>query len=630
MSKLNIACLIAPMIDTEGPMNIAGNGVLDGAKRIIGKYGEVGLEAAITFGSEHPNQIHLDILSVGDEKSVTAIQQNAIAMIQPATHPGTLGVHALTIDNLDEQDPFSIAEMLCAMINQLENRPHMILVGRESWDYAHGVVGPAIAQKLGMGFYSGVSEIALAEDLSAVTATFQQGNDKLVYDVELPVVFGTTDWLNGKDSARFTSLKGVMMAKRFARTKHTLSDLGIEAPAPKTEVLSIEPVKSDRKNHRVDDGEAGDKVKAAMNWLINEDKALSVEGGTEGNGDSAATSVDWAGVSATELGLAEDLLVIADHDGSSMRKSTAQVAAALKPLATVLNKKLSLLVFAKDLDGVGSGARGIGFDRIVGVESDLFERATLVGYAHAMRQLLGNPASCVIATVAHDFGRDLAAHLASQWNGAVLQDAVALSHQDGRLVATRVVANARFVLSEAIKQGVACQTASVRATAFDPHQSNDASEFLRVDLASQPDMNAVVKEFVAGVESKGIPLNEAKIVVSGGRGMKGADNFAHLYELADILGGAVGASRAVTDLGWVPHNLQIGQTGTTVAPDIYIAIGISGAIQHLTGMLDSKYIVAINSDAEAPIHQHADISIVDRWENVMAPLIEAFRGAMGK
>jgi len=111
--------------------------------------------------------------------------------------------------------------------------------------------------------------------------------------------------------------------------------------------------------------------------------------------------------------------------------------------------------------------------------------------------------------------------------------------------------------------------------------------------------------------------------------MKGPENFTHLEKLAGLLGGTVGASRAVTDLDWVPHNLQIGQTGTTVAPDVYFACGISGAIQHLTGMVGSKYIVAINPDGDAPIHKHADLSIIDKWENIIPTLIEVVGKAVG-
>lgn len=214
MSKVNIACLITPMIDTEGPMNISGKN-LDGAKRNMGKYGEIGLETAISFCEAHPDTIHIDILSIGDDKLVTAVQQTAIAMIQPKTLTGTLGVHALPIDSIEEQDPFSIASLLAAMIGKLENRPDLIFVGRESNDYAHGMVGALLAQNLGIPFYSGVSEIAFSDDFGSLTTTFLSGNDKVIKDVALPAVLGTTDWLNGKDSARFTSLKGVMMAKRF-------------------------------------------------------------------------------------------------------------------------------------------------------------------------------------------------------------------------------------------------------------------------------------------------------------------------------------------------------------------------------------------------------------------------------
>ncbi|MCB1042043.1 MAG: FAD-binding protein [Acidobacteria bacterium] len=622
MSKVNIACLIAPMIDTEGPMNVSGNARLDGAKRIIGKYGEIALETAITFGTEHPNQIHLDLLSVGDEKSVTAIQQNAIAMIQPAAHPGTLGVHALNVDNLDDLDPYAVAEMLVGMIQKLENKPDLIFVGRESFDYAHGIVGPTIAQSLGMPFYSGICEIAFNSDFESVTATFQQGNDKLVYDVPLPAVFGTTDWLNGKDSARFTSLKGVMMAKRFQRNIMSLSELGVSQEGNKTQILGIEPVKSDRKNRRLEDGEAADKVTQAMNWMVQEDKALSI-GSSGGSGSQGDATVQWT--DSSNISVEGEILLIADHDNSHLHRSTLQAIQALKSVVEKSGKQITLALLSQDHSKVG-GLTGLDVAKVVGMSAPDFERPSIAAVINAIKPL-GQPA--IVAVVADDFGRDFAAAFAAAHGGAALQDTVDLDWADGRLVSHRIVSNARFVVQEAIVPGVVVQVASIRATAFDPAEPTGSPQYLQTQ-APAFDAQATVKEFVAGVAAKGIPLNEARIVIAGGRGMKGAENFNHLYELADLLGGAVGASRAVTDLGWVPHNLQIGQTGTTVAPDVYIAIGISGAIQHLTGMLDSKYIVAINSDAEAPIHQHADISIIDKWENVMGPLVEAFRSALGK
>ncbi len=617
MSKLNIACLLSPMADTEGPMEIIGGNVLSGPKKIMGKYGEVGLEAAITFGETFPGQTRLDLLTIGEAKEVQALQQGAIAMIQPKD-ASSLGVHAVELDDIQKRDAFAVAEMLAAMVQQLPERPNLIFVGRESWDYAHGVVGPALAQLLGLPYYSGVNEIKPAADLSSVSATVISGNDKFVYNVALPAVFGTTDWLNGKDSARFTSLKGVMAAKKFTRNIMSVNT----GAANRSAIDSIAPVKSERRNQVLKGADGSELAKQAFEILVNKDKTLNL-GGTAASAGHQESALSFAAADLASLNLAGDVVVLADHANGAVRLSTHQTLSQARKLADALGKNVSLLVLCEQAASI-SGVAGHGADRVIAIEDASLKYATVENHTAWLRAILpGAPAALV--TVANDLGRDVAAYMASAFGAGVLQDISGLTVAGGKVSGTRVVSNARFTTIESLLTGI--PVISVRPTAFDPLSDNRAVTCFKLTGVAAPKLQSNLSEVVAGEATKGIPLNEAKIIVSGGRGMKAADNFKHLHNLADLLGGTVGASRAVTDLEWVPHNLQIGQTGTTVAPDVYFAIGISGAIQHLTGMISSKYIVAINSDGDAPIHKHADLSIIEKWENVVPTLIELVQKA---
>ncbi len=170
--------------------------------------------------------------------------------------------------------------------------------------------------------------------------------------------------------------------------------------------------------------------------------------------------------------------------------------------------------------------------------------------------------------------------------------------------------------------------ATVRQTEFEPAAEAGAGEVVSLDAGALDALGAVFEKLEL-TQSSRPDLGEAKVVVSGGRGMKAGENFKVLEELTDMLGGALGATRAAVDAGFVPNDLQVGQTGRVVAPELYIAVGISGAIQHLAGMKGSKIIVAINKDEEAPIFQVADYGLVSTWEAAMPEFIEGVKQIKG-
>ena len=225
-------------------------------------------------------------------------------------------------------------------------------------------------------------------------------------------------------------------------------------------------------------------------------------------------------------------------------------------------------------------------------------------------------------------GRDIVANLCARLDCGAITDVGDFELKDGSVEATIPALGASYQnTSTLLNQGT--KLLVVRPKSFEPKVNEQPLAVEEVPAASDEALRKVhMKERVV-VKREGPSLEGAKIVVSGGRGLKGEEQFAILKELADALGGAVGASRAAVDAGWVPYAMQIGQTGKTVKPDVYFAIGISGAVQHLSGMKTAKYIITINKDAEAPIFQYSDFGIVGDLFKVVPQLIQELKKRKG-
>jgi len=221
-------------------------------------------------------------------------------------------------------------------------------------------------------------------------------------------------------------------------------------------------------------------------------------------------------------------------------------------------------------------------------------------------------------------GRDLIANLSARLDCGAITDVGDFELKDGNIVATIPALGASYqntstLLSPGTKLLV------VRPKSFEPKINEKPLTVDEIPAASGDALRKVhMKERVV-VKREGPQLEGAKVVISGGRGLKGEEQFGILKDLADLLGGAVGASRAAVDAGWVPYAMQIGQTGKTVKPDIYFAVGISGAVQHLSGMKTSKYIISINKDPEAPIFQYTDFGVVGDLFKIVPQLIEELK-----
>ncbi len=225
-------------------------------------------------------------------------------------------------------------------------------------------------------------------------------------------------------------------------------------------------------------------------------------------------------------------------------------------------------------------------------------------------------------------GRDLVANLSARLDCGAITDVGDFELKDGSVEATIPALGASYQnTSTLIHSGT--KLLVVRPKSFEPKLNEQPLAVEEVAVAADEKLRQVHMTERIVVKREGPSLEGAKIVVSGGRGLKGEEQFGLLKELADVLGAAVGASRAAVDAGWVPYAMQIGQTGKTVKPDIYFAVGISGAVQHLSGMKTSKYIITINKDAEAPIFQYSDFGIVGDLFKVVPQLIEELKKRKG-
>lgn len=249
-------------------------------------------------------------------------------------------------------------------------------------------------------------------------------------------------------------------------------------------------------------------------------------------------------------------------------------------------------------------------------------------FVAALTEVIKKMNPTVVLASATSSAKDAFPRLAARLGAGVVSDATEISlSEKGAQVKKPLYAGKCFVQAEF--QNTSLQIVLVRANQI-PISTVTAGAGAVIEHALPAlDLKAILQEVVKGTSQK-LDLSEANIIISGGRGLKEAGNFKLLNELADVLGATVGASRAVVDAGWVGHEMQVGQTGKTVAPTLYIAVGLSGAIQHLAGMSGSKVIVAINSDANAPIFQKATYGIVGDLFEIMPKLTEEFRKVLGR
>lgn len=315
------------------------------------------------------------------------------------------------------------------------------------------------------------------------------------------------------------------------------------------------------------------------------------------------------------------VLVLCEISNGKLKKASAQALAAGRQIASKAGADLVAFAGGSNAAALAGEAGALGAKKLLVAADAQLDQYSYEPFTAAARSAIEQSGATVVLLGATADGRDLAPRLAARLGVGVASDVVGLEW-DGKLIARRPVYSGKAFARVEFQKTPAI--ASLRLNAFTVEASDGGSaEVVQLDYAPV-EAKVRVKE-IRTPEAGEMSVAEADIIVSGGRGLKEASNFSYIRDLAHALGGAVGASRATVDAGWIPHQHQVGQTGRVVAPNLYIAAGISGAIQHLAGMSSSKHIVAINKDAEAPIFKIADLGVVGDLFEILPALTEAVK-----
>jgi electron transfer flavoprotein alpha subunit len=314
------------------------------------------------------------------------------------------------------------------------------------------------------------------------------------------------------------------------------------------------------------------------------------------------------------------IVTYAEHRDGKLRRPSLEAVSEARRLAEPLKASVHAVLVGSGVEGLAAELGAHGADAV-----HVFDHAELgvyatEPYARAVAQVVAaeKPAAVLVPFTA--MGRDLAPRVAARVGAGLVSDCVALAVKEGRLEARRPMYAGKAYAT--VRWEGEPQIATLRPNVF-PVGAADAARKPEVKKATVDTSARARVAAVHATASGKVELTEAQIIVSGGRGLKGPENFHLVESLAAAMGAAVGASRAVVDAGWVDHQYQVGQTGKTVSPTLYVAAGISGAIQHLAGMSSSKYIVAINKDPDAPIFKVANYGVVGDLFELLPKLTEA-------
>ncbi len=320
------------------------------------------------------------------------------------------------------------------------------------------------------------------------------------------------------------------------------------------------------------------------------------------------------------------LLVLVEHRNGQIKKVSFEAVKAASNIAAGLSAQVIALAC-----GTVSGLEQLGAygaAKVLHASDARLDQYSTTAYAAVVSAAVAAAGADAVFLSATALGKDLAPAVAVGIDGGLAPDVTSLRIDGGAILATRPVFAGKAL--ETVKINAPKQVFSLRPNVFSAGAPSDATAAVEAFDAGLTDQHFRVRATSVSVSSAKLDVAEADIIVTGGRGMQAPENWHLIEDLAGVLGAATGASRAVVDAGWRPHAEQVGQTGKTVSPSLYIACGVSGAVQHLAGMSSSKVIVAINKDKDAPIFQAADYGIVGDVFEVLPALTAAVRAHQGK
>ena len=315
-----------------------------------------------------------------------------------------------------------------------------------------------------------------------------------------------------------------------------------------------------------------------------------------------------------------EILVLAEIENGTLHSTAGELLAAARKLAAELNLDVSAALFGEITEDITGEVVALGADNVYTASHPKLASNVADAHVAALEQICQQASPTAVLTAKTPLGRVVGPRLAYRLGVGVAQDCMNVTGEkiSGKITVTRPVyggnAMAAFTFTDKNPQFIV-----VRVKAFEAMERDDSrvGRIVELDMDIADDQIKVKLIETVKEESEGVKLEDASVIVSGGRGLGGPEPFSQLEELAKMFNGAVGASRAVCDAGWLDHSYQVGLTGKTVSPDLYITVGISGASQHMAGCSSSKSIVAINKDSEANIFKEASFGVVGDWEKVL-------------